>query len=41
MSGMPLYTSVSLKNVIALTDQLLEIAAGAGASMRGAWFKSL
>ena len=32
MSGMPLYTSVSLKNVIALTDQLLEIAAGAGAS---------
>jgi type II secretory ATPase GspE/PulE/Tfp pilus assembly ATPase PilB-like protein len=32
MSDIPFYTPVSLNNVIALTDQLLEIAAVAGAS---------
>ena len=32
MSDIPFYTPVPLKNVIALTDQLLEIAAMAGAS---------
>ena len=32
MSDIPLYTSVSHNNVIALTDHLLEIAAGSGAS---------
>lgn len=32
MSDIPFYNPVSLNNVIALTDQLIEIAAVAGAS---------